>query len=84
MLEELTRGFGRCGPSSILICFSFFRGPRVGLRCNMPFEAPPAPLLCPSSLILGLLLLRTERALDLLRSIVGFAVVPWGGSAPPG
>lgn len=85
MLETLAKGFGRCGLlSAILICFSFFRGPRVGRRCKMPLELPPAPLLWPSSLTLGLMLLRTERVLDFLRSIVGCEAVPWGGSEPPG
>lgn len=85
MLEELTRGFGLCELSLIRICFSFFRAPRVGLRCKIPFEVPPAPLLCPSSLALGLMLLRTEKVLDLVRSIGGGCdAVPWGGSDPPG
>lgn len=85
MLEALTRGFGRCGLlSAILICFSFFRGPMVGRRCRMPLEAPPAPLLWPSSLVLCFMPLRTDRVLDRLRSIVGCEAVPWGGSEPPG
>jgi len=66
-----------------LICFPSSWSGGVGLRCNMPLgDTPPAPLLCPSSLTLGLLPLEEQKS-PTLRSLSVSVGVPWGSDLSP-